>query len=159
MILVLFVFFVVCSIVMAIVHKKVYSYHRYEGGFFIGAGVAGVFACIVLIIACCNLSAVLPIHENMIDEKIIMYQRENERIEAEMDAMVDSYMQYETDIIDSVVEGKSSIALVSLFPELKSDALVQKQLDVYLENNEKIKELKAEKIELVRKRWLVYFGN
>ena len=159
MLLTLFVLGVLCAIVFSFVHKKVSDYSGYDCGFAIGACAAGVASLIILIIALCNLPEILPIHEKKIDEKISMYQQENERIEAEMDVMVDSYMQYETDIIDSVVDGKSSSALVAVFPELKSDTLVQKQLDVYLENNEKIKELKAEKIELARKRWLVYFGN
>lgn len=159
MFLTLFVLGVLCTIIFAVVHKKVNDYRGYQGGFLFGAGIAGVISIIILAVALGQLPKTLPLHEKNIDEKISMYQQENERIEAEMDAMVESYMQYETDVIDNVVEGKSSIALVSVFPELKSDALVQKQLIVYLNNNETIKALKAEKIEIAKTRWLVYFGK
>lgn len=159
MLLTLVVLGVLCTIAFAVIHKKVNNYRGYEGGFYFGACIAGVISAIILAVALGQLPKTLPLHEKNIDEKISMYQQENERIEAEIAGMVESYMQYETDIINNVVEGKSSIALVSVFPELKSDALVQKQLTVYLNNNEKIKALKAEKIDIAKIRWLVYFGN
>ena len=54
---------------------------------------------------------------------------------------------------------KDGINLVSLIPTLKSDTLVQKQIEVYVANNDKIKELKEEKIDLSKSKWKLYFGK
>lgn len=93
-----------------------------------------------------------------LDSKIAMYTEENENIESDMNALVEQYMNYESGTYGEL-NGESSIALVSLYPELKADALVTKQIEVYIANNEKIKELKEEKIDLSAKKWWLYFGN
>lgn len=93
-----------------------------------------------------------------IDDKIAMYVEENQNIETQMNALVEQYMNYESGTYGEL-KGESSITLVSLYPELKADALVTKQIEVYIANNEKIKELKENKIDLSAKRWWLYFGN
>lgn len=93
-----------------------------------------------------------------LDNKIAMYTEENENIEADMNALVEQYMNYESGTYGEL-KGESSITLVSLYPELKADALVTKQIEVYIANNEKIKELKEKKIDLSVKKWWLYFGK
>lgn len=95
---------------------------------------------------------------NVIDDKIAMYEEENTKIEEQISAAVESYQKYETEIITEV-KGESAISLVALYPDLKADTLVQKQIEVYLANNEKIKELKESKINGSVKRWWLYFGG
>ena len=87
-----------------------------------------------------------------------MYQEENANIENEMNILVQQYMSYESDTFGNL-KGDSSITLVSLYPELKADTLVTKQIEVYVANNEKIKELKEDKIELSVQKWWLYFGK
>ena len=93
-----------------------------------------------------------------LDSKIAMYIEENENIETEMNTLVEQYMNYESNTYGDL-KGESSITLVSLYPELKTDALVTKQLDVYINNNKKIRELKENKIDLSVKKWWLYFGK
>lgn len=97
-------------------------------------------------------------HGRVIDDKIAMYQEENERIEEQMDALVSQYMQYESYTYGEL-KNDSSITLISLYPELKADELVKEQISVYEINNVKIKELKEDKINLKTKKWLLYFGH
>ena len=54
---------------------------------------------------------------------------------------------------------ESSITLVSLYPELKSDELVKKQIAVYQENNKKIINLKEKQIDANVAKWWLYFGE
>ena len=75
-----------------------------------------------------------------------------------MNALVEQYMNYESGTYGEL-KGESSITLVSLYPELKADTLVTKQIEVYIANNEKIKELKEKKIDLSVKKWWLYFGK
>ena len=93
-----------------------------------------------------------------LDSKISMYTEENENIETEMNSLVEQYMNYESGTYGEL-KGESSITLVSLYPELKADTLVTKQIEVYIANNEKIKKLKEKKINLSVKKWWLYFGG
>lgn len=93
-----------------------------------------------------------------IDSEIAMYEKENKVIEEKIDVAVKKYMNYESSTyID--LKNESSINLIYLFPELKSDTLVSKQIEVYLSNNARIKELKEEQIDVSRARWNLYFGK
>lgn len=93
-----------------------------------------------------------------IDEKISMYQEENNKIEKQLDTLVSNYMNYESNTYEKF-KSESSVTLVSMYPELKSDKLVEEQISVYEENNKKIRELKEDKIDLKVKKWWLYFGG
>ena len=95
---------------------------------------------------------------SVIDDKIIMYEQENVKIETQIAEVVQQYQEYETGIFTEVAP-ESSVTLVALYPELKADSLVQKQVELYITNNEKIKELKASKISGDVYRWWLYFGG
>lgn len=93
----------------------------------------------------------------IMDEKITMYQEENTKIEKQLDTLISNYMNYESNTYEKF-KSESSITLVSMYPELKSDKLVEEQIYVYEENNKKIRELKEDKINLKVKKWWLYFG-
>lgn len=93
-----------------------------------------------------------------VDDKIKMYQEENENIESQIGQLVTNYMEYESDTYANF-KSEDSITLVSMYPELKSDTLVNTQIEIYNENNKKIKKLKEELIDLSAKKWILYFGE
>ena len=93
-----------------------------------------------------------------IDKKIAIYEEENTKIEQQIADTVKQYQEYETGIFTEVAP-ESSITLVALYPELKSDTLVQSQIEVYVENNKTIKELKSTAINAPVYRWWLYFGK
>lgn len=93
-----------------------------------------------------------------IEKKIAIYEEENTKIEQQIADTVKQYQEYETGIFTEVAP-ESSITLVALYPELKSDTLVQSQIDVYVENNKTIKELKSSAINAPVYRWWLYFGK
>lgn len=108
---------------------------------------------IVVAISMCNV-----IGGRVIDSKITMYQEENKNIETQMDVLVEKYMNYESETLGEL-KGKSSITLVSLYPELKADELVKQQVSVYTSNNSLIKDLREKKINLSTWKWCLYFGK
>ena len=95
---------------------------------------------------------------DIIDKKIEMYQEENTKIENDIDMLVKQYMEHEKETL-SEFKSESSITLVNLYPDLKSNELVQQQLNIYVENNNKIKELKNNKLEYQLSKWWLYFGK
>lgn len=128
--------------------------HDIPGGLSVTAGVVGgigAFVAAIVLMICC-------IDSTVIDEKIAMYTEENTKIEQQMADAISAYQKYETDIFTNV-KSESAITLVSMYPELKSDTLVQAQLEVYVANNDKIKSLKVDKISAGIYRWWLYFGR
>ena len=115
-----------------------------------GVTVAALAAAVILGIVTSGLS--------VIDEKIDMYTEENTKIETQIAKVVEQYQEYETNIFTEVTP-ESSITLVSLYPELTSDELVKTQIEVYTENNARIKELREQKISGSIVRWWLYFGK
>lgn len=94
----------------------------------------------------------------IIDEKIKLYQKQNKDIEEKIEVVVKQYMDYETNTYKEL-KSDSYITLVNLYPELKSDKMVQQQIDLYTKNNEKITELKEQKINKTIYKWWIYFGK
>jgi hypothetical protein len=123
------------------------------GGVILGVGVCGAIISTIAIICL----AIEASSFTVIDAKIEMYQDENTKIESQIAECIEQYQQYETDIFTEVAP-ESSVTLVALYPELKSDTLVSKQIDIYLENNKIIKKLKETKINGDVVRWWLYFG-
>ena len=152
MLLLILAIAIILSVVLFVV-----GYREDAEGFYIG-GTASVMLVIGIIVAICIIAPRVAT-EKIYDEKIAMYQEENQRIEEQIDAVVKQYMKHEKETFADLKTEDSTITLVTLFPELKSDELVSQQINIYVENNEKIKNLKEEKINIVREKWVLYFGQ
>lgn len=92
-----------------------------------------------------------------LEKEIAMYQEENALIEARLEETVKAYQQYETDIFKDI-SNDNVMTYVTLFPELKSDTLVQKQIETYVSNNNRIKDLKSRLFYIDVEKWWLYFG-
>ena len=49
--------------------------------------------------------------------------------------------------------------ILSLYPDVKGNTLIEKEIDIFVKNNDKIKELKEKRISRSTYNWLIYFGN
>ena len=113
---------------------------------------------IALAVLFCLLGIPGTIDSRYTDQKIQMYQEENEKIEEDVNVIITQYMEHENETFDmSKIE--SSTVLIQMYPELKSNELVSKQIDIYNENNKKIKKLKLEKIKNQKAKFYLYFGG
>lgn len=115
-----------------------------------------IFMCITLFYIIVNICTVVD--ASVIDEKIALYEESNEVIESELDLLVKNYMNYESDTL-SQFKSESSTTLVTMFPELKADTLVQQQLNTYKENTAIIRQLKEEQLKASVAKWWLYFGH
>ena len=93
-----------------------------------------------------------------IDDKIEIYKNENSKIEQQISVIVDNYIEHESETFKNVKD-KDAISLISMFPELKSDKLVAKQINIYVKNNKKIKALECEKLRYRIYAWWLFFGH
>ena len=152
MILVIFGASILLGIAMWIIYDKtnVGEWCSVSGG--IGF-LFSIIAFITIIILGIHVKSI-----SVIDYRIEMYEEENIRIEQQIADVVEEYQKYETDIFMEVAP-ESAVTMVSLYPELKSDSLVQTQIEVYVENNKTIKYLKDKQINGDVYRWWLYFGG
>ena len=119
--------------------------------------IIGVFALVVSVALGIGFGESL-INVRDVDERIAMYEEQNAEIESQVETAVKLYMSHEDEVFESA-SPDDYITLVSLYPELKSDTLMQKQIEVYIDNNKKICELKEEKITAQRSKFWLYFGG
>lgn len=113
---------------------------------------------IALAVLFCLLGIPGTIDSRYTDQKIQMYQEENEKIEEDVGVIITQYMKHENETFN-MSKIKSSTVLIQMYPELKSNELVSKQIDIYNENNKKIKKLKLEKIKNQKAKFYLYFGG
>lgn len=116
-------------------------------------GIVGIVALVATVFLCCEVSS-----DARIDDKIAMYTEENAVIEQQIAECVERYQEYEQGVFEKV-SPTDAVAFVTLYPELKSDTLVQAQIETYVENNNKIKQLKEKKIDAAVRKWWLYFGG
>lgn len=126
-------------------------------GFAVPGGIASVICIIVMIFVIGDV-----ITYNHMDERIAIYKEENIRIEEQVKTTVETYQEYEKEIFGNIdldkITGEKLIILTSVYPELKSDTLVQELITVYVNNNNQIKELKTKKLDYKVSCWWLYFG-
>lgn len=98
------------------------------------------------------------INGRTLDDKIAMYEQENAEIEQSVDVLVKDYYRHESDTYSSLTP-ENAVLFASAYPELQSNELATKQLEIYVENNNNIKELKKCQINLSKHRFWLYFGG
>lgn len=118
--------------------------------------ISGIFGALTFVTWLIIL--IILISCRTINPRIEMLMEQNKQIEEKVAVSVEQYMNYEKDTFIEL-KPESYINLVNLYPELKSDTLIQKQIELYTSNNEKIVELKEAKIEETIYKWLLYFGK
>lgn len=96
--------------------------------------------------------------DKRIDAKIQLYTEENARIELMVTDAVETYLEHEYNIYDSL-QGENIQTLLVAYPEINSNELVQKQIEIFVENNNQIKKLREKKADLISWKFLVYFGG
>lgn len=101
---------------------------------------------------------VAPGYSNImiIDDKIALYEEENTNIEQNIGELVESYKDYESSTFDNFKLDNPSM-LFSMYPELKSNELATKQIDLYISNNTEIKKLKETKLDYEVYKWWLFF--
>lgn len=146
--------FVVLAILMFVLASACWDFE--EAG-----GILGVICiCCAVVIVVAAFVHVIPEYKQLdyIDTKIEYLTKQNAQIDDEIKLIVSSYQDHELEFYKEF-GNVSSTTLITLYPELKSNELVNKQLDIYFANQQEIKELELKKIEGGVIRWWMYFGD
>ena len=117
-----------------------------------GSVVVGVLILVITL-------AILADFPFNIEKKLVMYEEENFKIETKIKSTIKSYMEYEQETYDKVLKDADLTTIVLKYPELNSKELVKAEIEMYKENNNKIRELKEKQINKSVMAWWLYFGN
>lgn len=156
MITLLFIISITMLIISIIFNKKGNEARKDTAGWFTSL-ILFSFTTITCLFATLGFTASV-VKSKYTVEMIAMYEQQNNQIEEQIDTVVKQYQEYESDTYIKT-SSESSITLVSLYPDLKSDELVKKQIKVYSDNNKKIIELKEKQINAKVSKWWLYFGG
>ena len=136
-------------------------WYRYEGCYLSCIILGGIGFLISVGIYCGGIVALQNI--KYADAKIIICEEENKRIESQVEATVNHYLEYEQGVFDKIdisdYSGDKLLLISQLYPELKADGLLQQQMDLYVKNNDEIRKLKLEKIDNQKWKFWLYFGG
>lgn len=149
LILLLFIFIVL--FIVAIVIE--------ETSFGIMGEILGTISFIIIIVTIIIIIGLVADYPRNIDEKLNMYQEENQSIELKVKETIKSYMNYEQETYKNLVETADITTLLIKYPELNSNELVKHEIEIYKNNSDKIKELKEKQIDRSSYNWWLYFGN
>ena len=153
---------VILGIVLAIAVVGFILYSRTDEEALFSMGVFGAILTTIAFIA----FLVFLIEVSMgshIPEKIKMYEEENQRIEQSVSEVIDTYITSQVgiqkELFEKVNDSESPVAIIAAFPDINASEAVKAQVELYQENNKKIKDLKEGLIDLKVKRWWLYFGH
>lgn len=119
--------------------------------------ILGVICIIITTIAIATIT-VITINGMTINDKIALYEKENAKIDSQICEIVEGYKTYEKETFENI-SNKSANVLVELYPDLKANELVSKQMDIYMDNKNKIVSLEEDLINQKPLRWWLYFGG
>ena len=151
----LVVFFVIClvciSLGIIIWIKKPYS----DAG---SITFAISLVVLVVVIICCLFNVNKIVKANTLEQKITVYQEEMTNIENSINPVVQNYLDHEKETYTALTPD-NAVIFASIYPELSSNEIVQKQLSIYNEYLISIKNLKLEIAEISTAKWWLYFGQ
>lgn len=121
----------------------------------------GAIFLFICAIACIIFTGMIVNCNKVYTKQLAIYEEENAKIEKVIDDTIANYKEYEGSTYkDFKLDESADITVkVNTYPELKSNELVVKQLEIYQKNNETIKQLKADIAKVSLFKWLLYFGN
>ena len=145
----LLVFIIICIFQIKIAYD--------DTGWVIAVGISGILLALLVFIDCGVAYSIRG--EQVIENKIAMYQEENVKFEEKMATVITDYMKHESDMVEKATINSETLTFyVAKYPELKSDELIKNQIDQYNHNKYSIMTLKNELLNIPRLRWLLYFG-
>jgi hypothetical protein len=153
---IMLILFLVVFVVLAVLGFCVLDV--YDHGFLSATcGVLGVLGCIISTFAIV-VATITAISVGTIPAKLDVLAEQNQKIEQQINAIAENYLEHEGATYDKLTPDNAEMFAVA-YPQLASNETIKKQMDLYIENNAKITELKLEQCNGPVYRWWLYFGR
>ena len=125
-------------------------------------GVFLVIGSVFLIISAIALFVCLYCRNDIkctTDNQIIVYEEQNEVIMAQIEPLVEKYLNYEKETYSSFKPDVNTLVAMSMYPELKGNEFVQSQIKIIVDNQQKITELRLDKAKLKAYKFWIFVGE
>lgn len=110
----------------------------------IGAVIFIVFLFITVIAA-----GIYNYNKSTIENRLSVIEEQNQTVLAQIEPLVQQALEYESNNYkDFKLDAEKVIAFAQLYPDLKANSFLNKQIDIILANQEEIKQLKLDKASL-----------
>jgi len=119
--------------------------------------IAGIIIFVCAVIATFAVGGQV-VNARTIAPQLEMHQTENYHIQQSVGLIVQNYMDFERSTFTEL-QTTSPLVLISLFPDLSSNELVNTQIELYIRNNERIRSLRTAEIRASNYRWWLFFGG
>ena len=150
-------FILILILAIAIISVVVDNKSRYGSDKAEFVFIASVFCLVVFLTLFITLLISIS-NGQTIDSRIELYQSQNTEIESKIQATVANYLAHEKQTYKDL-KPDNAITVALAYPELHSNELIKKQIEVYEDNNKKILGLKEEKLAQSVYKWWLYFGR
>lgn len=110
----------------------------------LGVGIFGVFLCVTAIAV-----GVYNYDKSTIDSRLTILEEQNQIVLSQIEPFVQQALDYESNTYkDFKLDASKIVALTQLYPDLKANDFLNKQIDIILANQAEIKQLKLDKASL-----------
>lgn len=110
----------------------------------LGAGIFAVFLFVTAIVA-----GLYNYDKSTIDSRLPVLEEQNQIVLSQIEPLVQQALEYESNTYkDFKLDAAKVIAFTQLYPDLKANDFLNKQIDIILANQEGIKQLKLDKATL-----------
>ena len=137
---------VIGNIVSAKSYDTGYGY-KVVGGFILGLAALGLVICGAAI-------GKVPEYNKQIE----VYETEMTTIQETINDVVANYLDHEKDTYAALTP-ENAVIFASIYPELSSNELVKRQLEIYNEYLVSIKNCKLDLAGISTAKWWLYFGH
>ena len=146
----------VCVILLILGFPLIDSNYDDVGFSFIGVGgiIGVIFAIVLLITLGCYNST-----KSTADSQIKVYEEQNDIIMAQIEPLVERYLNYEKETYSTLKVDSNTLVAMSMYPELKGDEFVQSQIKIIMENQKNITYLKLSKAKLNAYKIWIFMGE
>lgn len=112
----------------------------------IGIG-AGIFISVLFITLI--TAGIYNYRKSTVDNQLLVLEEQNQIVLAQIEPLVQQALEYESNTYkDLKLDAAKVIAFTQLYPDLKANSFLNKQIDIILANQEEIKKLKLDKASL-----------
>lgn len=121
---------------------------------YVGGIIGAIFAIVLLITLGCYNST-----KSTADSQIKVYEEQNDIIMAQIEPLVEKYLNYEKETYSTLKVDSNTLVAMSMYPELKGDEFVQSQIKIIMENQKKITDLRLSKAKLNAYKLWIFVGE
>ncbi len=114
-----------------------------------GIIILGSIICVPSLVILLITGGVYNYDSSTIDNRLNVLEEQNQIVLSQIEPLVQQALEYESSTYkDFKLDAAKVIAFTQLYPELKANSFLNKQIDIIVANQEEIKQLKLDKASL-----------